>query len=200
MANLIIKSGGAGERVLELKLGVNRIGRSDLADFQIEHPTISNLHCEVKIEDGELILRDCDSTNGTFVNGIQIKEARLQAGQSFSVGEVEVLIESTTVTVAIPKFDVPIAAPPVVRKDGSLECIRHEGVRVTHRCTHCREFMCDDCVTRLRRRGGKTLKLCPLCSHAVELIGGEKKKKKGVLAFFQKTVKMSFLHGTKSEE
>jgi hypothetical protein len=200
MANLIIKSGGVGERVLELKLGVNRIGRSDVADFQIEHPTISNVHCEVKIEDGELFLRDCDSTNGTFVNGCPIKEARLQAGQSFSVGEVEVLIESTHVTVAIPKFEIPIAPPPVVRKDGSLECLRHEGVPATYRCTNCREFMCEECVTQMRRRGGKVLKLCPLCSHAVELIGAERKKKKGVLGFFQKTVKMAFLHGGKSKE
>jgi len=200
MANLIIKSDGQ-ERVIELKLGVNRIGRSDLADFRIEHETVSNLHCEVSIQDGDLVLRDCDSTNGTFVNGTLVKEAKLQAGQTFRVGEVEVLVENTNVTVAIPKFDVPVAAPPVVRKDGSLECIRHEGAPVTHRCTHCREFMCDDCVTRLRRRGGKILKLCPLCSHEVELIGGEKKKKKkGVLGFLQKTVKMPFLHGAKSKD
>jgi hypothetical protein len=198
MANLIIKADGL-ERVIELRLGVNRIGRSDLADFRIEHPTVSNVHCEVSIQDGDLVLRDCGSTNGTFVNGTLVTEARLQAGQSFSVGEVRVFIESTNVTVAIPKYDVPIPAPPIVRKDGSLECLRHEGAPVTHRCTHCREFMCDECVTQLRRRGGKALKLCPLCSHAVEMIGGEKKKKKGVLGFLQKTVKMPFLHGAKSK-
>jgi len=53
--------------------------------------------------------------------------------------------------------------------------------------------LCDVCVHRLRRRGGKVLKLCPLCSHAVEAIGGEKKKKKSFLGFLQRTVKLPFI-------
>jgi hypothetical protein len=56
--------------------------------------------------------------------------------------------------------------------------------------------MCDSCVKRLRRRGGKTLKLCPVCSHPVERIGEKKKQKKSILGFLQKTVKMPFFART----
>jgi hypothetical protein len=199
MARLIIKSDGFSERVVELKLGVNRLGRSPDTDIQIEHSTISALHCELAVANNEIIVRDCASTNGTFFGGEQVREARVKTGETFAVGEVELLVESTDINVEIPKIEVPVVAPPVVRDDGSLMCRRHEGAPVTHQCVYCREVLCDDCVTRLRRRGGKILKLCRLCSHPVELIGGDKKKKKkGLLGLLQKTIKMPILRHAKS--
>src|SRR5215471_3074312 len=100
MARLILKSNGFNERVLDLKLGVNRLGRGPEEDFQIEHETVSGVHCEVSVVDGEILVRDCVSTNGTFFRGEPIKEIRLAAGQSFSLGEVEVFIESTDVSIS----------------------------------------------------------------------------------------------------
>lgn len=199
MARLVIKSGGR-EQVIELKLGVNRLGRSPDADLQVIHSTISGFHCELELDRDELIVRDCESTNGTFVDGELIREARLMAGQTFSVGDVEIFVESTDVNVAIPKIEVPVLkAPPVVLNNGVILCTRHPSASVTHRCTHCKEVMCEDCVTRLRRRGGKYLNLCPLCSHKVERIG-EKKKKKSILGFLAKTVKLPFAHTSKEAE
>jgi len=194
MARLVLKSENGSEQVLELKLGLNRLGRAPENDFQIEHPTVSAMHCEMLLSEGQLIVRDCDSTNGTFVDGELIKEATLSAGDSFSVGDVKILVETTEVTIAIPKFDIPRPAPPVVLTDGSLLCPRHPQARVTHQCDHCREVMCDQCVHYLRRRGGKVLKLCPLCSHKVEGLGGEKKKKKSLFGLLHKTVKLPFFH------
>lgn len=196
MARLVVKSDGR-EQVIELKLGVNRLGRSPDADLHVEHSTISGFHCELELDRGELLVRDCDSTNGTFVDGAPIHQARLSAGQSFSVGDVDIFIESTDVNVAIPKIEVPVLkAPPVVLKNGALLCTRHPSATVTHRCTHCHEVMCEDCVSRLRRRGGKHLELCPLCSHKVERIG-QKKRKKSILGFLAKTVKLPFAQASK---
>jgi hypothetical protein len=117
----------------------------------------------------------------------------LSAGQTVRLGEVELLVETTDVTVAIPKIiNTDIPAPPVVATDGSMICPRHPQVVVTHRCTHCKEVMCEACVHRLRRKGGsKVLSLCPICSNAVELIGAPpKKKQKSLLARLGETVKM----------
>ena len=194
MAKLLIKSEGFQGQVLELNLGVNRFGRVQGNDFQIEHPTISAKHCEIVLGDGQVIVRDCGSTNGTFVDGEPIGEARLSAGQILRLGDVELLMETTEVNVAIPKFEMPRPAPPVVLMDGGLVCPRHKHALVTHQCTHCRNVMCDECVHRLRRRGGKLLKLCPLCSHKVEGLGGEKKKKKSLFGLLHKTVKLPFFH------
>src|SRR5436853_7453268 len=117
MARLIIKSEGFRSQVMELRLGVNRLGRAPHNDFQIEHKTISASHCELWLAAGEIIVRDCSSTNGTFFQGESVKEIRLSAGQSFCVGDIEILVETTDVTVAIPKFDVPRPAPPIVLPD-----------------------------------------------------------------------------------
>ena len=197
MARLILKSDGFNDRIFDLKLGVNRVGRSPDSDLFIDHDTVSGLHCELSVIDNELLVRDCHSTNGTFYQGTPINEIRLAAGQTFQVGEIEILVESTDFAVSIPKFEVPRPAPPVVRNDGSMLCPRHPEAAVMYKCTHCMEVMCRDCVTRLKRSGGKVLKLCPLCSFPVERIDGKKKEKKGILGFLQKTVKMSFLQGRK---
>jgi hypothetical protein len=193
MARLLIKSEGFRDEVIELNLGVNRLGRSPKNDFHIDHSTISTTHCEIELAGDGVIVRDCDSTNGVFVDGERIKEAKLSAGQTLHLGDVELLVETTEVTIEIPKFDVPVPAPPVVLSDGSLICPRHPHAQATHQCTHCREVLCDVCVHRLRRRGGKALRLCPLCSHLCEPIGGERKKKKSLFRFLQKTVKLPFL-------
>jgi len=197
MARLVIKSAEMGNRVIELNLGLNRFGRSPKNDFQIEHPTVSAWHCEVVLADEGVMVRDCASANGTFVSGEQIKEAKLTAGQTLHLGEVELLVETTDVTIAIPSFDMPRPAPPVVLSDGSLICPRHPKQHATHQCTHCREVLCDLCVHRLRRRGGQLMKFCPLCSHPCVPLGGEKRKKKSLFGLWRKTVKLPFFRGLK---
>jgi hypothetical protein len=97
------------------------------------------------------------------------------------LGDVELLVETIDAKISIPAFSNPdLPAPPKVRsEDGALICARHEHAAVTHQCTACKEFMCEACVRRLRRKGGKkTLMLCPLCSGAVLLIGEPAKPKK----------------------
>lgn len=195
MARLVIKSEGLEGQLILLKLGVNRVGRNPANDFQIHHPTVSAVHCEIACEDGAILVRDCDSTNGTFVRGERIKEAKLQAGQTFCIGDVEVLVETTEISISVPKIEVAIPAPPVVKSDGSLECPRHPEATVTHQCIRCKEVMCQACVRRLRRRGGKLLELCPVCGSRCEQILGTKKKKKSILGFFSKTVKMRLAGG-----
>ncbi|SPE59072.1 FHA domain containing protein [Verrucomicrobia bacterium] len=194
MARLVIKSDGFESQAIELKLGVNRFGRSAKNDFQIEHATVSATHCEVRLDSEGVTVRDCKSTNGTFLDGEPIHEAKLEAGQVLQLGDVELLVENTEVKVEIPKFDAPQGpAPPVVLLDGSLLCPRHPHAQATHQCTFCREVLCDACVHHMRRRGGKTVLLCPLCSHKCEPLGGVQPKKRSLMDFLNKTVKLPFL-------
>jgi len=195
MARLVLKSAEFGDRVIGLKLGVNQLGRSPKRDVQIEHPTVSDLHCELVLANEGVLVRDCASTNGTFVGGERIQEASLSVGQILHLGDVELLVETTDVTIAIPTFDVPVPAPPVVLPDGSLICPRHPNARATHRCPHCREVLCDACVHRLQRKGGKLMLFCPLCGRECVPIGAEKRKKKSFFDLLHRTVKLPFLHG-----
>ena len=53
-------------------------------------------------------------------------------------------------------------------------------------------MLCDACVHKLRRKGGKQLLLCPLCSQHAERIGPRRRKRHTFLEVLQKTLKMSF--------
>ncbi len=193
MARLLKKNPAGEPEVLELNMGVNRFGRDKENHFYINHPTVSSLHCEITLTAEGVLLHDCGSTNGTFLNNTPVKEAVLKPGEIVRLGDVELTVESTDVVIAIPKIEREIPAPPVVLSDGGLLCPRHPEARITHRCTFCHSVLCDDCVTHMKRRGGKLLKLCALCSHPVELIGGEKPKKKSFLAKLTATIKLPFL-------
>src|ERR1035438_5618428 len=106
MARLVVKSTEIGERVIELNLGVNRFGRGSKNHFQIEHPTVSSTHCLLVLTNDGVWVRDCDSANGTFVNSERIQEAKLSAGQTLQLGQIELLVETTDAIVAIPKFEL----------------------------------------------------------------------------------------------
>ena len=64
---LIINPGTPQAWVIQLKPGLNRIGRGEDNDFVINHQSVSTHHCEVTVADSTVTLRDLGSTNGTFV-------------------------------------------------------------------------------------------------------------------------------------
>ena len=196
----LLKSNATGEpEVLELKLGVNHFGRDPENHFLVNHPSVSTHHCELILTADGVVLRDLGSTNGTFLDGQPVQQALLAPGQKLRLGEVEFEVASTDVHIAIPTYERPIPAPPVVLPDGAMLCQRHPGAKVTHRCTVCHSVLCDSCVTRLRRKGGKTLKLCGLCSNSVELLVAERSRKKSFLSKLTATIKLPFQRSKKEQ-
>jgi hypothetical protein len=193
VARLLIKTGESEPSVRELNLGVNRFGRHPDCEFPIEHPTISAFHCEMVLTAEGVLLRDCDSTNGTFINDRPVKEAQVQAGETVRLGEVEVLIESTEVRISIPAIDRYVEPPPVMLPDGTIFCRRHPQAQARFRCAHCQELLCEACVHRVRRKGGRELILCGLCSHATQFLGREQQPKQSLLRLLSKTIKMPFM-------
>jgi len=197
MARLLRKNNTGEAEALELNLGVNQFGRDPENHFPINHPTVSAHHAELILTADGVLLRDVGSTNGTFINDTLVTQAVLSPGQKLRFGDVEFQVDTTDAHIAIPEIERPIPAPPVVLPDGAMLCQRHLNAKVTHRCTHCHSILCDQCVTRLRRKGGKTLKLCKLCSNPVEMIVAEKPKKKGFLSKLTATIKLPFMRGKK---
>jgi hypothetical protein len=60
----------------------------------------------------ELLIRDLNSTNGTFINGEKISEIVLKPGQTLRFGQVELRIDDGTPVSAPPApAPVPAAAP-----------------------------------------------------------------------------------------
>src|SRR5687767_13800108 len=48
------------------------VGRHGHAALTLPCGTVSCIHAELRIEDGDLIVKDLGSTNGTFVNGARL--------------------------------------------------------------------------------------------------------------------------------
>jgi pSer/pThr/pTyr-binding forkhead associated (FHA) protein len=72
--------------------GVRTIGRATGADFIVDAPLVSRVHCRLTaLPSGELEVRDLDSTNGTFVNGDRIEHVVLSSGDKLQVGRVELV-------------------------------------------------------------------------------------------------------------
>ena len=68
---------------------VTTIGRSQGAEFILEAPLVSRLHCQLTSTADSLHVKDLDSTNGTLVNGTRVTASALRAGDRLTVGRVE---------------------------------------------------------------------------------------------------------------
>ncbi len=71
-------------------------GRSQEADVRLYDPWISHIHCLLGETGSTVVVRDLDSKNGIFVNGLRVKESPLQPGGRFTLGVTEITIERRT--------------------------------------------------------------------------------------------------------
>jgi pSer/pThr/pTyr-binding forkhead associated (FHA) protein len=74
------------------------LGRATGADFIVDAALVSRVHCRVTaLPSGELEVKDLDSTNGTFVNGKRVEQARIAAGDRIQIGRLELVASKETV-------------------------------------------------------------------------------------------------------
>src|SRR5262245_46322660 len=193
MPRLTFKRETAPAHSLDLRPGISRLGRREDNDFQIDDATVSSVHCEIRVNGDSVVVRDLGSSNGTFINGEPVREETLEIGETLTLGEVDMVLETTPVVVAIPQIDEPPKVPvPTILPDGSEACLNHPGKPAMQRCTHCQRVFCNGCVHHLRRVGGTSLDLCPVCSNRCELLpGAVKPKKKSLFTRLQETLKLS---------
>jgi hypothetical protein len=62
------------------------VGRSSDLDMVLVEDMVSRKHAKITCSDGKILIEDLGSTNGTFVNGEKIKQARLKEGDRVLIG------------------------------------------------------------------------------------------------------------------
>jgi pSer/pThr/pTyr-binding forkhead associated (FHA) protein len=72
---------------------VKTIGRAARADFIVDAPLVSRVHCRLTAGADALEVKAHDSTKGTFVNGERVTTALLQVGDKVGVGRVDLVVE-----------------------------------------------------------------------------------------------------------
>ena len=83
----MFKSDGS-RRDFPVKKGRVILGRARGCDLRIPLSSVSRQHCEIRLEDDRLLLRDLGSSNGTFCNHSRVQETALKAGDEITVGPV----------------------------------------------------------------------------------------------------------------
>ena len=116
MAKLVVLSAGFDGRTHDLNVDKTTIGRVEDNTFQIADPSVSSHHCEVFLRGTDVVIKDLNSTNGSFINGEKISESVLKPGQTLKLGQIE--LQLLTDGMAIPAAK-PAPAPAPAPAAGS---------------------------------------------------------------------------------
>lgn len=73
------------------------IGRDNEAQIRLTDSLVSRQHAVIVFRDGNFQLRDLESTNGTQMNNVTIRQAELRHGDTFRVGDtvLQFVLEDT---------------------------------------------------------------------------------------------------------
>ncbi len=94
MAKLVLLSSGMTGRTHELKVDKTTVGRLEDNTFQIAEPSVSSHHCEILRRGSDIVVKDLNSTNGTFIGGEKVSESVLKPGQILRLGQIEMRLET----------------------------------------------------------------------------------------------------------
>ncbi|MCB0327735.1 MAG: sigma 54-interacting transcriptional regulator, partial [Bdellovibrionales bacterium] len=89
-SKLVVMQDDVATKDFTVSKGTITIGSSDKSDLIIKDETVSRHHAEItKTKDGYL-LRDLDSTNGTYVGSVKVKEVFLASNANLRVGKTKI--------------------------------------------------------------------------------------------------------------
>ena len=92
---LLLDRGRVAKQVL-LGKGRSVIGRGEDTDLTLSSNDVSRHHAAVSCSESKYRIEDLNSTNGTLVNGREIKHHVLNVGDEISIGEYSILFDDGT--------------------------------------------------------------------------------------------------------
>lgn len=93
---LIVVGGKNAGHVIPIAVPEFLIGRGPECQLRPNTDRVSRKHCALVVEEGRALVRDFNSTNGTFVNGERISgERELKTGDKLKVGTLEFEVQLT---------------------------------------------------------------------------------------------------------
>ncbi|MFO0964302.1 MAG: FHA domain-containing protein [Gemmataceae bacterium] len=114
---VVMNAGKASGQVIPINLAQFTIGRDPQCNLRPASALISKRHCALLVRDGEVFLRDFDSTNGSSVNEEPVKgEVAVKNGDVLKIGPLQfkVAIEATKVQPKAGAATKPTPQPQTV--------------------------------------------------------------------------------------
>ena len=112
-ARLIAIAGSLKGMVFALPEGEASVGRVAANPICLNDPSVSRRHCVITKEAEEFKVTDLESFNGTFVNGVPIREHLLKHGDQIAVGDILLLF-------LMHETDAGMAESPIQLDGGDL--------------------------------------------------------------------------------
>jgi hypothetical protein len=88
---------GSTQRTYEITTPLIILGRGTDCDLRLVDPGVSRHHAEIRVEDGEVVLVDLGSTNGTFVNGQPVRRVALTDGTRVTLGRTTLVFRRDSI-------------------------------------------------------------------------------------------------------
>ena len=126
---LIIRFNGRKIDELIVSRDLFKIGRKLDNDLRLEDTTVSSHHAQLVMKNGGLFIQDCNSTNGTLVNGVQITDKLLADGDVVMIGKYTIVNEEINEEPPTMEFDPTLQ---IGRKELDSMLQRLEKAHITH--------------------------------------------------------------------
>ena len=116
-AALVVRQGSQAGMSFVISGSQVVLGREEGLDIVLQDPESSRRHARVSWQGGRYVIEDMGSTNGTFVNGIQITMPQaLNPGDSIGIGQTALVFQLSGAEIGpsvyqAPPQQVPVYAP-----------------------------------------------------------------------------------------
>lgn len=192
MARLIYKNGPHPGVAIELRPGLNRVGRNPANDVVIPDPSVSSAHCEMHVSDLGIAFRDLGSTNGSYINGQRVTKEILTSGKTLRLGSVDFDVDIPVANISVPELPKEVEVFANFLPDGTQACQTHADVSAGFRCTKCEKAWCDQCVRRTGMVGSPNQVVsCIECGGKCEkIVVAVTAKKKGFFESIGDTIRL----------
>lgn len=127
MYRLRVLSGPNAGEAYDLASGENYIGRHVKNAVVLPSSKVSKRHCVLVASNGELVVRDEGSANGTYVNGALVRERSIGHGDRISVGDFVLEVQQSAVAPQGTSNILPFSTQP----SGSTQTLNREAIALS---------------------------------------------------------------------
>ncbi len=92
---LTVMAGPDKGKTCEIEAARVTIGTAPTNDLGLTDDTVSRHHCEIVVRDNRYVLRDLQSTNGTYIDKVRVFEAVIEPSMHLFLGDSEICFESS---------------------------------------------------------------------------------------------------------
>ena len=157
MAKLIVNPTSSARREIQLPRSVVSIGRDPSNDVVLPDAMVSRRHAVIEYRGSQYYIRDCNSSNGSLVNGDRVSERNLRDGDLVAIGTARLLFRED----------------PELEAEAGSKVVQHPSVPKIQ-CPNCKadyrkgDLFCKQCGTTLSA-GPPPKVVCTSCGTVVPM-------------------------------